>query len=114
MPAVVVMPVHAGPLEDGAAAMAPFRAIATPLADMVGPMPYPAMYQLTAEGEHPGPGVVRSAFMPDLDDTAIDAIVERHNSPQGALAMTQLRDPRRRRWAACRPPPRRSPIATPP
>ena len=71
--------------------MAPFRAIATPLADMVGPMPYPAMYQLTAEGEHPGPGVVRSAFMPDLDDTAINAIVERHNSPQGALAMTQLR-----------------------
>ena len=47
--------------------MAPFRAIATPLADMVGPMPYPGMYQLTAEGEHPGPGVVRSSFMPDLD-----------------------------------------------
>ena len=91
MPAVVVMPVHAGSLDDGTAAMAPFRAIATPLADMVGPMPYPAMYQLTADGAHPGPGVVRSAFMPDLDDTAINAIVERHNSPQGALAMTQLR-----------------------
>ena len=91
MPAVLVMPVHAGPLEDGAAAMAPFRAIATPLADMVGPMPYPAMYQLTAEGAHPGPGVVRSAFMPDLDATAIDAIVDRHSSPAGAAAMTQLR-----------------------
>ncbi len=91
MPAVVVMPVHAGSIEDGTAAMAPFRAIATPLADMVGPMPYPAMYQLTAEGEQRGPGVVRSAFLPDLDDTAINAIVERHHGPQGALAMTQLR-----------------------
>ena len=90
-PAVLVMPVHAGPLDEGTAAMAPFRAIATPLADMVGPMPYPAMYQLTAAGEQPGPGVVRSAFMPGLDETAIDAIVERHRSPQGALAMTQLR-----------------------
>ena len=66
-PAVVVMPVHAGPLDEGAAAMAPFRALATPLIDMVGPMPYPAMYQLTAEGEQPGPGVVRSSFAPDLD-----------------------------------------------
>ncbi len=91
MPAVVVMPVHAGPLEDGAAAMAPFRAIATPLADMVGPMPYPAMYQLTAEGAEPSPGVVRSAFLPDLASTAIDAIVDRHSSPAGAAAMTQLR-----------------------
>ena len=26
------------------------------IADMVGPMPYPAMYQLTADGERPGPG----------------------------------------------------------
>ncbi len=91
MPAVVVMPVHAGPLEDGVAAMAPLRAIATPLADMVGPMPYPAMYQLSAAGEQPGPGVVRSAFMPDLDASAIDAIVERHHGPNGSLAMTQLR-----------------------
>ncbi len=91
MQVVVVMPVHAGPLEDGAAAMAPFRAIATPIADMVGPMPYPAMYQLTAEGERPGQAVIRSAFLPDLDATAIDAIVDRHRSPQGAMAMTQLR-----------------------
>ena len=91
MQAVIVMPVHAGPLEDGAAAMAPFRSIATPLADMVGPMPYPAMYQLTAAGEQPGPGVIRSSFMPDLDAAAIDTIVERHRGPQGDLAMTQLR-----------------------
>jgi len=91
MPAVVVMPVHAGPIEDGIAAMAPFRAIAPALADLVGPMPYPAMYQLTAEGEHPAPSVLRSAFLPDLDATALDAIVERHSSPAGAAAMTQLR-----------------------
>jgi FAD/FMN-containing dehydrogenase len=90
-PAVVVMPVHAGPLDEGAAAMAPFRALATPLIDMVGPMPYPAMYQLTAEGEHPGPGVLRSSFAPDLTERAIDAIVERHSTPQPIMGFTQLR-----------------------
>src|SRR3954447_17511389 len=90
-PTVVVMPVVAAPLDEGADAMAPFRAIATPLIDMVGPMPYPAMYQLTAEGEARGVGVLRSSFLPDLDVTAIDAIVERHSTPSPVMAMTQLR-----------------------
>ena len=85
------MPVHAGPLDEGAAAMAPFRSLATPLIDMVGPMPYPAMYQLTAEGEHPGPGVLRSSFAPELSERAIDAIVERHSTPQPVMGFTQLR-----------------------
>ena len=71
--------------------MAPFRALATPLIDMVGPMPYPAMYQLTAEGEHPGPGVLRSSFAPALSERAIDAIVERHSTPQPVMGFTQLR-----------------------
>ena len=110
MPAVIVMPVHARRLEDGAAAMAPFRSLATPLADMVGPMPYPAMYQLTAEGGEPGPGVVRS-FMPDgLDDDAIDTIVAR------AAPARRARSPRcgcsAVPWPACRPTRPRSPIAT--
>jgi FAD/FMN-containing dehydrogenase len=90
-PAVVVMPVHAGPLDEGAAAMAPFRSLAKPLVDMVGPMPYPAMYQLTAAGEAPAAGVLRSSFLPGLDDGAIDAIVERYAAPTPFMAMTQLR-----------------------
>ncbi|MGH2384677.1 MAG: FAD-binding oxidoreductase, partial [Candidatus Limnocylindria bacterium] len=35
---------YAGSAEDGERAMAPFRALAAPLADMVKPMPYPEMY----------------------------------------------------------------------
>ena len=112
MPAVLVMPVHAGPLEDGTAAMAPFRAIATPLADMVGPMPYPAMYQLTAGGEQPGPGVVRSAFMPDLDDDGDRRDRRAPPEPAGRPGDDPAAGPRRRRWPACPPAPRRSPIAT--
>ena len=89
-PSVIVMPVHAGPLDEGEAAMAPFRAIAKPLIDMVGPMPYPAQYQFTAGGEQPGPGMVRSSFLPGLSASAADAIVARHRDP-GAPAMTQIR-----------------------
>jgi FAD/FMN-containing dehydrogenase len=71
--------------------MASFRALATPLIDMVGPMPYPAQYQFTAEGEAPSAGVLRSSFLPDLSDAALDAIVERHSSPAPGMPMLQLR-----------------------
>jgi FAD/FMN-containing dehydrogenase len=90
-PVIMVMPVHAGDPEAGAAAMAPFRALATPLMDMVGPMPYAGMYQLTAGGAEPGPAITRSAFLSGLDRAAAEAIVERHLSPAGAAAMSQVR-----------------------
>ena len=73
--------------------MAPFRAIATPLADMVGPMPYPAMYKLTGEGEHPGPGVVRSRSTLDPRTSARStrsSSATRTPEPAPA-AMTQIR-----------------------
>ncbi len=90
-PAVLVLPVVLGDPEAGAAAMAPFRSLATPIADLVGPMPYPAMYQLTAEGATPGASVTRSSFATDLSDAALEAIVERHATPEGAAAFTQIR-----------------------
>ena len=89
-PAVIVMPVHVGPLDEGAAAMAPFRALATPYVDMVGPMPYPAMYKFTEGAGEAGPDFLRSSMLPGLDDTAIDAIVERYSRP-GPFTMTQIR-----------------------
>ncbi|HEY3336655.1 MAG TPA: FAD-binding oxidoreductase [Candidatus Limnocylindrales bacterium] len=90
-PSVVVMPVFSGPLDEAAAALAPFRSLAKPLIDMVGPMPYPAQYQFTAGGEAPSAGVLRSSFLPDLTDGAIDAIVERHTTPSPVTSMLQLR-----------------------
>ncbi|HEX5825914.1 MAG TPA: FAD-binding oxidoreductase [Candidatus Limnocylindrales bacterium] len=91
-PAVMMLPVFAGPLDQGEAAMAPFRALATPLIDMVGPMPYHAMYELTAGASEPGSEVIRSSFLPDLDEAALDAIVERHHQPAAnVLQLTQIR-----------------------
>ena len=49
-----------GDLEDGERAIAPFRSIAPPIADMVRPMSYPEMYMPEEEGYHPI-GVVRSS-----------------------------------------------------
>ncbi len=43
-PVIMAMLAFAGPVEDGQRAIVPFRALATPIADMVQPMPYPQIY----------------------------------------------------------------------
>jgi FAD/FMN-containing dehydrogenase len=67
----------AGPLEQGENAMKPFRDLAPVVAEMVGPMPYPA---LNAAFDPLFPKGIRSywkgSFVTELTDAAIDAHVE--------------------------------------
>ena len=44
-PVLMALMVYAGNAEAGERAVAPFRALATPLADMVKPIRYPEMYE---------------------------------------------------------------------
>jgi FAD/FMN-containing dehydrogenase len=91
-PAIALMFVFDGDPEAGMAAIAPFRAVATPLGEVVAPMPYPAIYQFTAEASQRGAGVMRSAFLEVLDDAAIDTILaEMSVAPGQAMHFTQLR-----------------------
>ncbi|HEU4920911.1 MAG TPA: FAD-binding oxidoreductase [Candidatus Limnocylindrales bacterium] len=91
-PAVVVMFVHASDdIAAGQAALAPFRALATPLAEAAYPMPYPGIYEFTAEGGKRGNGVVRSVFLETLDDAAVDTILARVTAPSSPTSMTEIR-----------------------
>jgi FAD/FMN-containing dehydrogenase len=91
-PSVAVMFVHASEdIAAGQAAIEPFRALATPLAEAVFPMPYPGIYDFTAEGGKPHPAVIRSLFADALDDEAADIIFEQMSAPTSPLAMTQIR-----------------------
>lgn len=73
--ALIVMFVWSGDPADGNAALEPFRQVAAPIVEAVMPMPYPGIYQLTADAGTPGRSVVRSRFMDALDDDAIEAIL---------------------------------------
>jgi len=86
-----VMFVYAGDPADGEAVIAPFRALATPLAEVVAPMPYPDIYAFTEEGDTPGPWVTRSAFVDVLDDSTVDAILAGHSAPSSPYLMTEVR-----------------------
>lgn len=86
-----VIVVYAGDLEEGQQALAPLRALATPLADMVGPMPYPEIYQLTSIGAERHTSNVRAGYMYGLSDDSIDLILEYVRRNPRPLGFVQFR-----------------------
>jgi hypothetical protein len=68
--------VYAGDPGAGERAWSPFRALATPVLDMVGPMPYPAIYAFSEGAGIPHASVVRSSFLDGFDPAAAGGLVE--------------------------------------
>jgi FAD/FMN-containing dehydrogenase len=81
---------YAGAVEEGQGAVAPFRALATPIADLVRPMPYPEIYPPEEEGFHPT-AVSRTMFVDTVDRDATEAIVEHLQASTAPLSVVQLR-----------------------
>jgi FAD/FMN-containing dehydrogenase len=82
---------YAGPFEEGERAIAPLRALADPLADMVKPMQYQEIFALTEGAPHPVAFAARNLFADGLDLRAAEAIVEQLEAATAAMAATQIR-----------------------
>src|SRR5216684_6683162 len=68
---------YSGDLAEGERVVAPLRALRTPIADLVAPMPYPAIFPLTEDDPmrgfaHDG----RSLFLETLNDEALDTLAQ--------------------------------------
>ena len=74
-PVLMVLTAWCGSAEDGERALAPLRALAEPVVDLVSWMPYPAIYAFTAHLAEPHGASIRMMFADDLDDDAIDAML---------------------------------------
>jgi hypothetical protein len=81
---------YAGPVEDGELAIAPFRALADPLADMVRPMAYSEMYP-PEEEEYRPVAAARTMFVNGIDLEAARTIVDRIQESSAMMAVTQIR-----------------------
>jgi FAD/FMN-containing dehydrogenase len=89
-PTLILLFVYAGDPAEGHAAIAPFREVATPYAEVVQPMPYPGIYEFSREAETPGPSTSRSVFLDVLDDESVDAIVDAFAvSPEGTMVQVR-------------------------
>ena len=73
-----------GSIEEGQKAVAPLRALATPVADTLRPMPYPEIYLSTEFQAAPHSASIRSMFAHEISDESIDAALE---------AMTRITSP---------------------
>jgi FAD/FMN-containing dehydrogenase len=82
--------VYAGAVQDGDHAMAPFRALATPLADLIRPMPYPEIYPPEEEGFHPT-AATRTMFVDAIDRDVAATILECLQNSDAPIRAAQLR-----------------------
>ncbi len=87
---------YAGEGAAAEAALAPFRALATPLADLLRPMPYPELFPPEPGGRHDGPiAVSRTLFMDGVDAGVAARILARIKEAMATgaavMAVAQLR-----------------------
>jgi hypothetical protein len=90
-PVLLLGVVFVGSEEDGKAAMAPLRALAQPVADAVGMMPYPAIYMLTEAAEAPHGAAIRSSFLDEIPGDLIDSILAALDRATTPFSFIQLR-----------------------
>jgi hypothetical protein len=81
---------YAGAAAAGESVIAPFRELATPLADMVRPIRYPEMYMPDDENYHPLV-VARTLFMDTIDRSAAETILDYLKDSTAMMAVAQIR-----------------------
>ncbi|MGH2662695.1 MAG: FAD-binding oxidoreductase [Actinomycetota bacterium] len=87
---VMALMAYAGDPEAGGRDVAPFRALATPIADMVQPMPYPEIYPPEEEEYHPTAAGL-TMFVDAIDKDVAETIVETLSASDATMRVAQLR-----------------------
>jgi FAD/FMN-containing dehydrogenase len=87
---VMALIVYAGDTEAGERTLAPFRAIATPIADMLHPMHYPKLFHPEQVGYHPK-AAARMLFVNDIERSVAETILDHLKASKASMAVTQIR-----------------------
>ncbi len=86
---VMARMVYAGDVAAGERAVAPFRALAEPVADLLRPMKYPAVYP--DEPSHRPVAVARATFAGSVGARQAETILERIGESSATLAACEIR-----------------------
>jgi FAD/FMN-containing dehydrogenase len=87
---VLALLAYAGDAGAGERALAPFRALAEPMADMLAPMPYAEMFPPEEEEYHPL-AVGRTMFVDTVDGEVAGTILRHLEASDAAVRVAQLR-----------------------
>jgi FAD/FMN-containing dehydrogenase len=81
---------YSGEPDEGDRVLAPFRELATPVADLVRPIPYPEIYP-PEDPDYRPVAVSRTMFADGIDRQAAETILERIQESSAMMAVTQIR-----------------------
>jgi FAD/FMN-containing dehydrogenase len=87
---VMALMTFAGANPEGDRILAPFRALATPIVDMLRPMSYAEMFPPDDPSYHPT-AVQRTMFMESIDRTVAETIVSHLEASDASMRVAQLR-----------------------
>jgi FAD/FMN-containing dehydrogenase len=87
---IMALMIHSGGGEAGEQAIAPFRALATPIADMLRPMAYPEIYGPEDPDYHPL-AAARTMFIDHVDRSTAETMVRFLNASDSPMRVAQLR-----------------------
>jgi FAD/FMN-containing dehydrogenase len=80
-----------GDIAAGERALAPLRALATPVADAVAPIPYPQIYRFTEHQAAPHAASIRMMFADELSDETLDAALSAMQRASSPFSLVQFR-----------------------
>ena len=87
---ILGMLAYAGDAQAGDRALAPFRALAEPLADLLKPIPYPEMFPPDDPDYHPT-AVARTMFIDRVDRPVAETVMEFLSASDASMRVAQLR-----------------------
>jgi FAD/FMN-containing dehydrogenase len=88
--AVMALMAYAGDPEAGQRALAPFRALATPIADLLRPMPYADIYPPEQPGFHPIASS-HTMLVDSLERSTLETALERLETSEAMMRAIQIR-----------------------
>ena len=87
---IMALMTYAGETEAGQRAVASFRALAEPIADLLRPMPYPEVYPPEEEGYHPV-ATAHTMFVDTIGRREAETILEHLGTSTAMMGVAQLR-----------------------
>jgi FAD/FMN-containing dehydrogenase len=88
--AIMALLIYSGDPKAGEQAVAPLRALATPMADMLHPMPYPEIYPPEDNSYHPK-AIARNLYIDSFDIDTARLVMERLEASDAAMRAAQIR-----------------------
>lgn len=86
----LAMMVYVGDVEEGLRVVAPFRELAEPIVDMIGPMPYPEIYWPDDPNFHPVTAL-RSKFIDQVDQHTAQLMLDHVYASKADLRIAEFR-----------------------